>query len=333
LDEVIKLVHGDGGKYTQMLIKEVFYKYFNNEMLLEEQDASVFKVDEGKMAFTTDSFVVKPLFFEGGDIGKLAVCGTINDLVVSGAKPLYMSAGFIIEEGFQIQTLENIAKSMSEICLETGVKIITGDTKVVEKGCVDGIFINTSGVGSIVNKYKVKQIKAGDNIIVTGCVGDHGTTIAIERYNIKVKSKVKSDCAPLYSFTKNLKEYFDSIKIMRDPTRGGLATVLHEFSSACKLGVHLNQNNIPINDGVDAVNMLLGLDPLYMACEGRMVLVVDEHEAQNILQTIRHMECGKDAQIIGKFVEQPDDTIFIENNFGGKRILAPLEGNMLPRIC
>lgn len=333
MNEEIKLIHGDGGKYTKTLIEQLFYKYFNNNILLQEQDSATFTAIQGKMAYTTDSFVVKPLFFSGGNIGKLAVCGTVNDLAVSGAKPIYLSASFIIEEGFSMQILEKIVKSMEHTCLECGAKIVTGDTKVVEKGNVDGIFINTSGIGYITNGYEVKTIESGDRIIVTGGIGEHGTTIAVERYNIKVKGNFKSDCATVYPFIEKLKEHFTYIKIMRDPTRGGLATVLHEFSSLCKLGIHLIEEEIPISESVNAINNLLGLDPLYMACEGRMVLVVKELEAQNILKIIQSIDQGKEARIIGEFIEEFSQNIFIENSFGGKRILPPLEGNMLPRIC
>ena len=333
MNEVIKLVHGDGGKHTQILIQQLFHKYFSNNLLLQGQDAAILPVIEGKMAFTTDSFVVKPLFFSGGNIGKLAICGTINDLVVSGAKPLYLSAGFIIEEGFSMQSLEDIVKSMGDESKKCGVKIVTGDTKVVEKGAADGIFINTTGIGRIIDGYNIKPIEAGDRIIVTGGIGEHGTTIALERYNIKVKGDFRSDCASLSPFTEELNEYLPSIKIMRDPTRGGLATVLYEFLALSGLGIHLIEEHIPISESVKVANQLLGLDPLYMACEGRMVLVVKESEVQKALGAIKLMEQGKEAKIIGKFVEVPQDTIFIENYFGGKRILAPLEGNMLPRIC
>lgn len=333
MNNVIKLSHGDGGKHTEELIKNIFYKYFNNDLLVKGQDATIFQAANNKLAFTTDSFVVKPVFFSGGNIGKLAVCGTINDLIVSGASPLYLSAGFIIEEGFSLENLNKIVKSMSETCLESGVSIITGDTKVVEKGKVDGIFINTSGIGSVLERYKQKPIKEGDKIIVTGNIGDHGTTIAIERYDIKVKDKIKSDCASLYPFTEIIKDNYDSIKIMRDPTRGGLATVLHEFSNLCELGIHLMEEDIPIDRGVIAVNELLGFDPLYMACEGRMVIVVEESEAENILKKVQEFDGGKNAKIIGEFIKESRNTIFIENYFGGKRILTPLEGNMLPRIC
>ncbi|ABR35145.1 hydrogenase expression/formation protein HypE [Clostridium beijerinckii] len=333
MNKMIKLIHGDGGKHTKILIEQLFYKYFNNNILLQEQDSATFTAVQGKMAFTTDSFVVKPLFFSGGNIGKLAVCGTINDLAVSGAKPFYLSSSFIIEEGFSMQSLEEIVKSMGQTCLECGAKIVTGDTKVVEKGSVDGIFINTSGIGYIINGYEVKPIEEGDKIIVTGEIGEHGTTIAVERYNLKVKGDYKSDCAPLFHFIEELKEQFPSIKIMRDPTRGGLSTVLHEFSSLCKLGIHLIEKEIPISESVKAINNLLGLDPLYMACEGRMVLVVKETEAKKVLDIIRSIDQGKGARIIGEFIKDSNQNIFIENGFGGKRVVSPLEVSMLPRIC
>ena len=333
MKEVIKLTHGDGGEHTKKLIQDIFYKYFNNELLTKAQDATVVEGVNGKLAFTTDSFVVKPIFFQGGNIGKLAVCGTINDLIVSGAKPLYLSASFIIEEGFELEKLQEIVKSMSQTCLESGVNIITGDTKVVEKGEMDGVFINTSGIGRVSDKYYQKSIKEGDKIIVTGNIGNHGTTIAVERYNIKVKSNIKSDCASLFPFIEILKDNYDSIKIMRDPTRGGLATVLHEFADICELGIHLNESDIPINNEVKAINELLGFDPLYMACEGRMVLVVEESQAEKVLNLIKSIHEGKDAKIIGEFAKEQENTIYIENYFGGKRILPPLEGNMLPRIC
>lgn len=333
MKEVIKLTHGDGGKYTKKLIQELFYKYFNNELLIKGQDATVFQGGKDKLAFTTDSFVVKPLFFSGGDIGKLAVCGTVNDLIVSGARPLYLSASFIIEEGFSLDILKKIVKSMSQTCLESGVNIITGDTKVVEKGELDGVFINTSGIGIISEKYYQKTIEEGDKIIVTGNIGEHGTTIAIERYNIKSGNNIKSDCASLYPFVEILKDNYDSIKTMRDPTRGGLATVLNEFSDISGLGIHLNEKDIPIDNNVAAVNELLGFDTLYMACEGRMVLVVEKLQAEKILNIIKSIDEGKDAKIIGEFVKEDENIVFIENYFGGKRILPPLEGNMLPRIC
>lgn len=257
MNEVIKLVHGHGGKHTNELIESIFYKYFNNTILDLGADSAIFPVSQGKMAFTTDSFVVKPLFFSGGNIGKLAVCGTVNDLAVSGAKPLYLSAGFIIEEGFPIETLDLIVKEMALQCEVSKIKIVTGDTKVVEKGCIDGLFINTSGVGIIENNYEIKNVEPGDKIIVSGNIGEHGTTIALERYNIDIKSNIKSDCAPVYRIISTLKEYYPFIKIMKNPTRGGLVTILNEISDRVGLSVKLLEESIPIEREISAVNQIL----------------------------------------------------------------------------
>lgn len=334
MDNNIKLMHGDGGKDTGILIKEIFHKHFRNSLLINSLDASVFDVAQGKLAFTTDSFVVKPLLFSGGDIGKLAVCGTINDLAVSGASPLYISCGFIIEEGFSIDLLEQVARSMAEICKETGVQIITGDTKVVEKGSVDGLFINTSGIGIINDGYEQKSIKEGDKIIVTGGIGEHGTTIAIERYAMKVKGNLKSDCMPLNKVIEKLEKYVDNIKLMKDPTRGGLATALNEIAEFCGMGIHLREEQIPIKKEVVSINQLIGLDPFYLACEGRMILVVDQKKSENILKEIRQCEGCEDSEIIGNFVNSGAKSIvFMETLIGGKRIIGPLERTMLPRIC
>lgn len=334
MDNNIKLIHGDGGKDTSILIKEIFHKHFTNNLLINSLDASVFEVGQGKLAFTTDSFVVKPLFFSGGDIGKLAVCGTINDLVVSGATPLYLSCGFIIEEGFSIDLLEQLALSMGRTCKESGVQIITGDTKVVEKGAVDGLFINTSGIGIINKGYEQKSIKEGDKIIVTGGIGEHGTIIAIERYEMKVKGNLKSDCMSLNKVNEKIKEYIDSIKLMKDPTRGGLATALNEISKFAEMSIYLQEEHIPIKKEVVSVNQLIGLDPLYLACEGRMILVVDQKASEKVLKEIRQCEGCEEAAIIGSFVNSGAQSIvFMETFIGGKRIIGPLEGSMLPRIC
>lgn len=330
----IKLVHGDGGKDTNLLIKEIFYKHFNNNLLINSLDASIFEVNRGKLAFTTDSFIVKPLFFSGGNIGKLAVCGTINDLVVSGADPLYLSCGIIIEEGFSINLLEQIVKSMGEMCNETGVRIITGDTKVVEKGSLDGLFINTSGIGVMNRGYKQKAIKEGDKIIITGGIGEHGTTIAIERYEMKVKGNLKSDCMSLNNVIIKLEKYADNIKLMKDPTRGGLATALNDISKVAGMGIHLLEKQIPIKKEVVSINNLLGLDPLYLACEGRMILVVDENECENVLKEVKQCEGCENSAIIGSFTNSGIESIvFMETCIGGKRIIGPLDGAMLPRIC
>lgn len=334
MDNRIKLIHGDGGKHTNQLIKDVFYKYFDNELLANSLDSAVFEVEEGRLAFTTDSFVVKPLVFSGGDIGKLAACGTINDLAAAGAKPLYLSCGMIIEEGFERELLERIAKSMGEVCRSEGVRIITGDTKVVEKGSVDGVFINTSGIGVVQGGYYPKTIEEGDQVIITGGIGEHGTTIALERYKIKAEGNFKSDCMPLYRVVEKLGKYVDSIKLMKDPTRGGMATALNEISEVAGMGIHLIEESIPIKNEVRSINELLGLDPMYLACEGRMIIVVDKEAAGQVLEEVRRCEGCENAAVIGSFVSGMGKPIVImETSIGGRRMVGPLEGEMLPRIC
>lgn len=334
MEQLVTLRHGDGGKATDFLIREIFHKHFGNKLLLESQDATVFEAPQGKLAFATDSYVVKSLLFTGGDIGKLAVCGTINDLATAGARPLYLSCGVIIEEGFELSLLETIAKSMGEICQETGVSIITGDTKVVEKGSADGLYINTAGLGVVQGNYCSKPIHRGDKVIITGGIAEHGTVIAIERYQLKVEADLKSDCMPLSKMIERIEKHLASIKLMKDPTRGGLATALNEIAELSKMGIHLQEECIPIKKEVESVNQLLGLDPLYLACEGRMVLVVAEKECMLVLEEIRQCSGCEDAAIIGSFVDHGiAPVVFMETYIGGKRIIGPLEDEMLPRIC
>ncbi|AOT69423.1 hydrogenase expression/formation protein HypE [Geosporobacter ferrireducens] len=334
MEKTVMLRHGDGGKHTSILIKDIFYKHFHNDMLVNSLDASVFDGIHGRLAFTTDSFVVKPLVFPGGNIGKLAVCGTINDLVAAGARSLYLSCGFIIEEGFDMELLERIAASIGETCRKTGVKIITGDTKVVEKGSVDGVFINTSGIGVVQAQYQPKPIQAGDQIIITGGIAQHGTTIAVERYGIKVEENIKSDCRPLNHILEKLQTYMGSIKLMKDPTRGGLATALNEILEASGRGIQLLEEAIPIAVEVKSINELLGLDPLYHACEGRLIIVVDKQKARAVLEEIWQCEDCEDAAIIGSFLSTGlFPKVVMETVIGGRRIVGPLEGDMLPRIC
>ena len=332
----IKLVHGNGGKDTELLIKEIFYKNFNNNLLINSLDAAIFEINKGKMAFTTDSFVVKPLFFSGGDIGKLAVCGTINDLVVTGARPLYLSCGIIIEEGFEIDLLEKIVKSMAETCRETNVQIITGDTKVVEKGSIDGVFINTSGIGVIYDDYEQKPIQESDQIIITGGIGEHGTTIGIERYNLKIKGSIRSDCMSLNCVLEKLEKskLLNTIKLMKDPTRGGIATSLNEIANYSGMVIRIFEEAIPIKKEIISVNNILGLDPLYLACEGRMILIVDKKYSNNVLEQIRQCQDCEEAAIIGEVIKSNSQPVVYMDTFvGGKRIIRTLEGEMLPRIC
>ena len=333
MNATLKLIHGNGGSETTQLIKDVFYKHFQNSILMEGMDSAILDIGKEQVAFTTDSFVVKPIVFSGGDIGKLAVCGTINDLCAAGAKPLYMSCGMIIEEGFDRILLERIVKSMAETAAQAGVQIVTGDTKVVEKGAVDQLFINTTGIGIIVDKYYAKKIVPGDKVILTGTIAEHGTTIALERYQLKVHGRFESDCAPMNNIIEKIANHIESIKRMKDPTRGGIATALNEIAAYAGLGIHLYEEEIPIRREVRAITDLLGIDPLYLACEGRMLLVVKEEETQQVLESIRQLDSCLDAQIIGSFIPDSDKMVFIENAFGGKRMIYSLEGEMLPRIC
>ncbi len=334
MKEQISLSHGDGGKYTSILINELFYKYFGNEILLKGGDSAVFSIkSRRKLAFSTDSFVVKPLFFPGGDIGKLAVCGTINDLSVSGAKPLYLSAGFIIEEGFSISDLKDIVRSMGQICKETGTMIIAGDTKVVEKGDMDGLCINTAGIGVVENGYMPKKIKNGDRIIITGSIAEHGTAIVLERYKIKALGAFVSDCAPVYNMISSLAPFYKGIKLMRDPTRGGVATALNEISASAGKGIRIYENALPIRNEVNAVCSILGLDPLYLASEGRVILVADPDMSQEILECIRSCKDGENSSIIGSFFDNSSSLVYMETEAGGRRLLNTLEFPMLPRIC
>ncbi|QUH26402.1 hydrogenase expression/formation protein HypE [Serpentinicella alkaliphila] len=334
MNDKVLLRYGDGGKHTNLLIRNIFYKHFHNDMLVNYHDASVFDLDHGRLAFTTDSFVVKPLVFPGGDIGKLAVCGTINDLVTAGAKPLYLSCGFIIEEGFDIKLIEKIAESMGEMCRKTGVKIITGDTKVVEKGAVDGVFINTSGIGVVQAGYQPKTIQEGDQIIITGGIAEHGTTIAVERFKIKVEGNIKSDCSPLNHIIERIQPKLESIRLMKDPTRGGLATALNEIVEMSGKGIRLLEKAIPISSEVKSINELLGLDPLYHACEGRLIIIVEKQNAEEVLDEIRRCEGCEDATIIGGFdLIGVHPRVVMETYIGGRRIVSPLEADMLPRIC
>lgn len=331
--DCVRLQHGCGGKPTARLIRDIFYKHFNNEILLEGFDSAYLQMQDAPLAFTTDSFIVRPRFFPGGDIGKLSVYGTANDLAVSGARPLYLSASFIIEEGFPMDDLEKIAGSMASAAAELQLRIVTGDTKVVEKGWADGIYINTSGIGAMIGGYRPKKIKAGDVIIVSGGIGEHGAAIAVERYGIKTKMSLKSDCGAVYPIINRLTDCLGSIKLMKDPTRGGIATVLNEIAENAGLGAHIYEEAIPIKPEVRALCEMLGMEAMYLACEGRMLLVAEEDKAQEILGRMRLLDCCRDAEIIGRFEDKYDKLVYMENAFGSSRIISSLEGDLLPRIC
>lgn len=333
MDDTINLSHGDGGTETQWLIKNIFFKYFNKPLHNNMPDSFVFETAQSKLAYTTDSFVVKPLFFRGGDIGKLAVCGTINDLATAGAIPLFLSAGFIIEEGFSIKKLRLIAESMGNVCKKNGAKIVTGDTKVVEKGNADGLFINTSGIGRVSEFYNPRSIESGDEIIITGGIAEHGTSILLDRYNLGIETELKSDCAPLCFLINGLGENLKHVKLMKDPTRGGIATALYEMTQEHSFDVELIEQSIPVNNKVHAICEILGIDPLYLACEGRMLIIVEKGWGDKILNLIKEFADCSEAQVIGSFTSGNHGLIYIKTLIGGKRIVPMLEGQMLPRIC
>ena len=334
----VLLAHGDGGKLMHQLIEGLFKKKFSNEILNELSDSAVIKSflpKNSKLSFTTDSYVVNPLFFPGGDIGKLAICGTINDLAVTGARPLYISCGFIIEEGLEYNILEKITDSMAKVVREENVKIVTGDVKVVEKGSADKLFINTSGIGVIDKNINLSKrtIVAGDKIIVSGSIGEHGLAILSARGEFDFQSKIKSDCATLYSLIKKMLATSPNIKFMRDPTRGGLATTLNEIVEGMDFGISINEEDVPIKEEVKAMCEILGFDPLYMANEGKVVAVVSKKDADAILRTMRRHPLGKYSQIIGEIIQTPKQKVISKTKIGGTRIIEMLTSAQLPRIC
>ncbi len=336
MNNEILLSHGSGGKLTHDLIDQIFLKYFNNLELLKKNDSAVLKIDNSKIAFTTDSYVVNPIFFPGGDIGKLAVCGTVNDLAVSGAKPLYLSASFIIEEGLSITVLEKIVSSMADEAKKAGVIIVTGDTKVVNKGECDKIFINTSGIGIIQDKYNVyeQNIKVGDKIIINGYIGDHETAILSQRNEIKLKDEIISDCASLNKLIEKAMNVSDKIKFMQDITRGGLATILAEIVLKNKnIGIKIEEKDIPVRESVNGLCEIFGFDPLYLANEGKVLIIVDNNHADKIIKAWKNDPAGKNGKIIGEIVKDHKGKAVLNTVIGGSRIIDMLSGLQLPRIC
>lgn len=333
---MITLSHGSGGKKTLELIKNMFYKYFQNDILLQQNDASILHKLNGKIAVTTDSFVISPLFFYGGDIGKLSICGTVNDLAVSGAKPLYITVGFILEEGLKIDILEKIVMSMAEAARKANVYIVAGDTKVVERGKGDKVYINTTGIGIIENNREVlgiQQIKQGDKVIISGTLGDHGMCIMSEREELGFEVSIKSDCASLNELTKDILSKSKNVKVMRDPTRGGLATTLNEIAEQRRMSIMLYEKEIPIKEEVSGMCEILGFDPLYVANEGKLVLIVSSEDAEKVLKIMKKNLLGEDAKIIGEVINDNKGKVYLRTEIGGTRILNMYEEEMLPRIC
>ncbi|MCD6508609.1 hydrogenase expression/formation protein HypE [Candidatus Poribacteria bacterium] len=332
----VLLGHGSGGRLTHELIGDLILKKLQNPILQRLEDSAIFSFNGIRLAFTTDSYVVKPIFFPGGDIGKLAVCGTINDLAVSGAVPRYISCGLILEEGFSIGDLEGILDSMAKVAAEAGVEVVTGDTKVVERGKADGIFINTSGVGFIPEGIRLgmEEIRAGDLILINGPIGDHGIAVLSMREGMQFETEIISDCAPLNGLiTRLISEVGDVIRFMRDPTRGGLATTLKEIAEGTGLGVEADETAIPINEAVRAACEILGLDPMFVANEGKVVLVIEPESAPKALQIMREHPLGAGSAIIGEITADHPGQVHLKTEIGSKRMIDMLVGEQLPRIC
>jgi hydrogenase expression/formation protein HypE len=334
-EERVTLAHGAGGKATQTLVEAVFRDAFTNPLLDRLEDAAEFPVDAGRLALTTDSFVVTPLFFPGGNIGDLAVNGTVNDLAVSGAKPLYLTAGFILEEGLPVADLVAITQSMAAAADTAGVQVITGDTKVVERGKADGCFINTAGIGVVQAPpgLGIANVKPGDAVIVSGPIGEHGITIMLARGELDIESDAESDTAALHGLVAALLEAVPNVRAMRDATRGGVATILNEIARSAHVAVVVDEKLVPVRDEVRGASELLGIDPLYVACEGRIVVVVDPADTDTALSAMRAHPLGESSAVIGHVGDDPSGLVLLNTTFGGTRIVDLLVGDPLPRIC
>jgi len=332
----ILLAHGSGGVLSHELIRDVFARHFDNPLLNKMGDAAVLPdLPPGRVALTTDSYVVQPLFFPGGDIGKLAVCGTVNDLAVAGATPLYLTAGFILEEGLPLETLERIVVSMAKTARTAGVQIVTGDTKVVDRGAADGVFINTAGVGVVPPGVDLgpETLRPGDVLLVNGTIGDHGMAVMMQREGLAFASSLESDCAPLNDLIAAvLAAVPGKVRCMRDPTRGGLVTVLNEWVDA-GTGIEIEEDAIPVRDEVRAVCEFLGLDPLYAANEGKIVMAVDAVAAETVLAVLRQHPLGRKAAMIGRVTTEHPTRVILHTPYGARRIVQMLTGAQLPRIC
>ncbi len=333
----ILLGHGSGGKLSHDLIENLFAKHFKNPILDQQSDSAIIPFNGSHIAYTTDSFVVDPIFFPGGNIGNLAIAGTVNDLAVSGATPLYLSVGFIIEEGFSYSDLEKIVISMADDAKNAGVTIVTGDTKVVDKGKCDKVFINTSGIGILDKKNsKISSgsgIVPGDKIIINGSIGDHGMSVMAARNELNIRTHIKSDCACLNHMISDVLKSSNNIKFMRDATRGGLGTVLSELVKNSNFGIQVNEDELIIHENVRGLCELLGFDPLYVANEGKVVMVVGSEDAEEVLNTMKKSPFGKEASIIGEISQDHVGMAWLNTIVGGKRVIEMLSGQQLPRIC
>ena len=331
----VDMTHGSGGRAMAQLIEELFLAAFDNDWLRAANDNACFAVQSGRMVMATDSHVVSPLFFPGGDIGCLSVHGTVNDVAMSGAKPLYLSASFILEEGFPLADLKRIVESMAHAAREAGVPIVTGDTKVVEQGKGDGVFITTTGVGVVPEGVNISGDRArpGDAILVSGTLGDHGVAIMAQRESLGFETTIQSDTAALHDLVARMVAAVPDIHALRDPTRGGLATTLNEIARQSGVGMMLREEAIPVRQEVEAACELLGLDPLYVANEGKLICICAPEHADRLLEVMRAHPLGANAAIIGAVHEDPHHFVQMETGFGGKRIVDWLTGEQLPRIC
>ncbi|MCA1632487.1 MAG: hydrogenase expression/formation protein HypE [Acidobacteria bacterium] len=350
-DTHVTLAHGSGGKAMHELIEGVFLEYLGNPILDRLEDHAVLEFSRAggatdrdapvRLAYATDSYVVTPIFFPGGDIGRLAVNGTVNDLAVSGARPLYLSAGFILEEGFPLEDLRRVLASMRDAAAEAGVQVVTGDTKVVQRGGADKLFINTSGVGVIESPVRLSAsgARVGDKVILSGTLGDHGTTIMIARGELELETEIESDTAPLGSLVRDMLDEasrvasLDAVHCLRDPTRGGVATTLNEIALASEVCIEIREDRIPVREEVRGACEILGLEPLYVANEGKLVAIVSAGVADALVARMRQNAYGRDARVIGEVTAEPRGIVALRTGFGGTRIVDMLVGEQLPRIC
>ncbi len=333
--ETILLGHGSGGRLSADLLRSIFLPALANPVLERMDDQAVVEISGARIAFTTDSFVVKPLFFPGGNIGSLAVHGTINDLAMGGARPLFLSAAFIIEEGFPMEMLRRIVHSMHIAASAADVQVVTGDTKVVERGCADGLFINTSGIGAIAPEVRLSanQARPGDCVILSGSIGEHGIAVMAQREGLEFETTIESDSAPLHGLVDQILDYASGIRCMRDPTRGGVASACNEIAGQSGVGIQLLEDNLPIQEEVRNACDLLGLDPLYVANEGKLIAIVEPEIAEQVLHRMQRHHLGRDAQIVGTVTAENPGLVTMRTNVGTTRVVDMLAGDQLPRIC
>lgn len=331
----ILLGHGSGGKLSAELVRDIFLPAFHNPALAKLDDQAIVCINGSRVAITTDSFVVKPLFFPGGDIGSLAVHGTINDLAMGGAQPLFLSVAFILEEGFPMEVLQRVVNSLRHAAYDAGVNVVTGDTKVVEKGKGDGLFINTTGIGIVPQGLELSADRArpGDKVLLSGSIGDHGIAILAQREGLEFESTIESDSAALHTLVAEMLNTNAAIRCMRDPTRGGVSSTLNEIAERSQVGIDLDEQAIPIRDEVKGACEMLGLDPLYVANEGKLVAIVAPDDAPILLATMRGHPLGKNSQLIGTVTDRNPGLVTMRTALGTTRIVDMLSGDQLPRIC